>query len=451
MNPPITIIGAGLAGCEAAWQLAERQIPVTLYEMKPERFSPAHTNPDLAELVCSNSLRAERPTNAAGLLKEEMRTLGSLIMAAAEKTRVAAGNALAVDRGAFAREITEKIETHPLITIIRREVTSLPQEGIVIIASGPLTSEALTRSLGPVVGERLYFYDATAPIVAADSIDYEKAFRANRYADEGEDGDYLNCPLNESQYQKLIATIAEGDRVRSRDFEDEKVFEGCMPIEAMVARGPLTLAFGPLKPKGLKDPKTGREAYATVQLRSENQDETMFNLVGFQTRLTFSWQERVIHLIPGLENADILRFGTMHRNTFIDAPRILNPFFQHRKESRLFFAGQISGVEGYPESTASGLIVGLQVAALVNNQELFTFPKTTALGALSSHISNDLSPNFQPMNINFGLLPPLEGKKRRKRERILAYVERARQDLKEWRDSDSSAPRNNDETAAKDL
>ncbi|MCD6534824.1 MAG: methylenetetrahydrofolate--tRNA-(uracil(54)-C(5))-methyltransferase (FADH(2)-oxidizing) TrmFO [Deltaproteobacteria bacterium] len=428
----ISIIGAGLAGCEAAWQLAERQIPVTLYEMKPERFSPAHSNPDLAELVCSNSLRANLPTNAGGLLKEEMRTLGSLIMTAAEKTKVAAGNALAVDRQAFAHEITEKIEAHPLITIIRQEVTALPEEGIVIVASGPLTSEALATALEPLVGKRLYFYDATAPIVAADSINYKIAFRANRYADAGEEGDYINCPLDESQYLKFIEKIAEGDLVRSRNFEDEKVFEGCMPIEAMVARGPLTLAFGPLKPKGLKDPRTDREAYATVQLRSENQEQTMFNLVGFQTRLTFPWQEKIIHLIPGLEKAEILRFGTMHRNTFIDAPRILNPFFQHQKESRIFFAGQISGVEGYPESTASGLIVGLQVAALVNNQELFTFPKTTALGALSSHISNDHSPNFQPMNINFGLIPPLEGKKRRKRERILAYVERARQDLKMW-------------------
>ncbi len=433
----ISIIGAGLAGCEAAWQLAERQIPVTLYEMKPKRFSPAHSNPDMAELVCSNSLRANLPTNAAGLLKEEMRVLGSLIMTTAENTKVAAGNALAVDRHAFAREITEKIEAHPLITIIRQEITVIPQEGIVIIASGPLTSKALTTALEPLVGERLYFYDATAPIVAADSIDYEKAFRANRYADEGEEGDYLNCPLDENQYLKLIETIAEGDLVRSQTFEDEKVFEGCMPIEAMVARGSLTLAFGPLKPKGLKDPKTGKEAYAVVQLRSENRDETMFNLVGFQTRLTFPWQEKIIHLIPGLEKAEILRFGTMHRNTFIDAPRILNQFFQHQKESRIFFAGQISGVEGYPESTASGLIVGLQVAALINNQELFTFPKTTTLGALSSHISNDHSSNFQPMNINFGLLPPLEGKKRRKRERIQAYVERARQDLEKWNSSNS--------------
>lgn len=425
----ISIIGAGLAGCEAAWQLAERRIPVTLYEMKPERFSAAHSNPDLAELVCSNSLRAEPPTNAAGLLKEEMCRYGSLIMAAAVKTRVAAGNALAVDRSAFAREITQKIESHPLIKLIRQEITALPAEGLVIIASGPLTSEPLTAALAPLVGERLYFYDATAPIVAADTIDYTKAFRANRYGEEGEAGDYLNCPMEESQYLKFIATIAEGDLVRSRNFEDEKVFEGCMPIEAMVARGPLTLAFGPLKPKGLRDPKTGREAYATVQLRSENLDTTMYNLVGFQTRLTFPWQEKIIHLIPGLEKAEILRFGTMHRNTFIDAPRVLNKFFQHQKESRIFFAGQISGVEGYPESTASGLIVGLEVAALVNNQELFTFPKSTALGALSSHISNDQSPNFQPMNINFGLVPPLEGKKRRKRERILAYVERARQDM----------------------
>ena len=431
-RPTVAIVGAGLAGCEAAWQLAERQIPVTLYEMKPERFSPAHSNPDLAELVCSNSLRANQPTNAAGLLKEEMRTLGSLIMDAAEKTKVAAGNALAVDRQAFAREITEKIENHPLITTVRGEVTTIPDTDIVIIASGPLTSDALAAALTPLVGERLHFYDATAPIINADSIDYEIAFRANRYETAGPDGDYLNCPLSETQYLKLIETIAEGDLVVSREFEDIKVFEGCMPVEAMVDRGPLTLAFGPLKPKGLIDPNTGREAYATVQLRSENEARTMYNLVGFQTRLTFPWQEQVIHLIPGLEKAEILRFGTMHRNTFIDAPKVLNQFFQHQTESRIFFAGQISGVEGYPESTASGLIAGLQVAALIKQQELFIFPKTTALGALTGHISNAHSKHFQPMNINFGLFPSLEGKKRRKRERLEAKAERARNDLQLW-------------------
>lgn len=430
--PTIAIIGAGLAGCEAAWQLAERQIPVTLYEMKPERFSPAHSNPDLAELVCSNSLRANQPTNAAGLLKEEMRTLGSLIISSAEETKVAAGNALAVDRQAFARLVTEKIEAHPLITIVRTEITKLPDTDIVIIASGPLTSDALAEAITPLVGERLHFYDATAPIVSAESINYEIAFSANRYDEIGKEGDYLNCPMDETQYLKLITTIAEGDQVACRDFEDIKVFEGCMPVEAMVARGPLTLAFGPLKPKGLIDPKTGKEAYATVQLRKENESATMFNLVGFQTRLTYPWQEKVIHLIPGLEKAEILRFGTMHRNTFIDAPKVLNQFFQHQKESRIFFAGQISGVEGYPESTASGLIVGLQVAALAQQQELFTFPETTALGALTSHIGNTRSKHFQPMNINFGLFPDLEGKKRRKRERLEAKAERARQDLKNW-------------------
>ena len=431
--PSISIIGAGLAGCEAAWQLAERRIPVTLYEMKPERFSPAHSNPDLAELVCSNSLRANQPTNAAGLLKAEMRTLGSLIMTAAAATQVAAGNALAVDRQAFARKVTEKIENHPLITTIRGEVTSLPDTDIVIIASGPLTSDTLTKALTPLVGERLHFYDATAPIVSAESIDYEIAFSANRYDDTGQPGDYLNCPMNEEQYLQLIAVIAEGDQVACRDFEDIKVFEGCMPVEAMVARGPLTLAFGPLKPKGLIDPKTGKEAYATVQLRQENEQATMFNLVGFQTRLTFPWQEKVIRLLPGLEKAEILRYGTMHRNTFIDAPRLLNRCFQHRDENRVFFAGQISGVEGYPESAASGLIVGLQVASLRHRGRLLEFPSETALGALSRHVCNDETPNFQPMNINFGLFPPLSGKRRRKRERLEARVELARQALAAWR------------------
>jgi methylenetetrahydrofolate--tRNA-(uracil-5-)-methyltransferase len=429
---PVTIIGAGLAGVEAAWQLARRQIPVGLCEMKPQRFSPAHKSADLAELVCSNSLRADRPTNAAGLLKEELRSLDSLVLAAADETRVPAGGALAVDRAAFARTITEKITAHPLITLVRREVTELPKEGLVIVAAGPLCSESLAAALQPLTGDRLHFYDAIAPIVAAESLDRRIIFRADRYGEPGT-GDYLNCPLNEAEYQRLIETIAAGDRVAVREFEDLKVFEGCMPVEAMVARGPLTLAFGPLKPKGLKDPRTGREPFAVVQLRAENRQQTMYNLVGFQTRLTFPWQEQVIRLIPGLEKAEILRYGTMHRNTFIDAPRLLNRYFQHRAEPRIFFAGQISGVEGYPESAASGLIVGLQAASLITCGQLLDIPAETALGALSRHISNTETPNFQPMNINFGLFPPLAGKKRRKRERLEARVELARQTLAAWR------------------
>jgi len=431
-RPPITIVGAGLAGVEAAWQLTKRGLPVRLCEMKPERFSPAHKTADLAELVCSNSLRAERPTNAVGLLKEEMRSLDSLIMAVAEETKVPAGGALAVDRGAFARRITEKIIANPLITLVREEVTSLPAEGIVIIAAGPLCSEALAAALKPLTGERLHFYDAIAPIVSAESLDRKKIFRADRYGEPGT-GDYLNCPLTETEYYRLIETIAAGDEVAVREFEDLKVFEGCMPVEAMVARGPLTLAFGPLKPKGLKDPKTGREPFAVVQLRAENREETMYNLVGFQTRLTFPWQKRVINLIPGLEQAEILRYGTMHRNTFIDAPRMLNQYFQHHRDARFFFAGQISGVEGYPESAASGLIAGLQVFSLLTRNRLLDLPPETAIGALGRHISNTASPDFQPMNINFGLFPPLPGKKRRKRERLEARVELARQALAAWR------------------
>ncbi len=430
---PVTIIGGGLAGCEAAWQLARRGFPVRLCEMKPERFSPAHKSADLAELVCSNSLRAERPTNAVGLLKEELRRLGSLVMAAADETRVPAGGALAVDRTAFARSVTRRITSCPLITLIRREVTELPAEGIVIVAAGPLCSDSLAEALKPLIGERLHFYDAIAPIVSAESLDREKIFRADRYG-EADSGDYLNCPLSETEYHRLIETIAAGDAVAIRDFEDLKVFEGCMPVEAMVARGPLTLAFGPLKPKGLKDPRTGREPFAAVQLRAENREQTMYNLVGFQTRLTFPWQERVIRLIPGLEKAEILRYGTMHRNTFIDAPRLLNHHFQLKSDPRIFFAGQISGVEGYPESTASGLITGLQVFSLLTRNKLLDFPPETAIGALGRHISNTASPAFQPMNINFGLFPPLTGKKRRKRERLEARVALARQALTRWQD-----------------
>ncbi len=429
---PVTVIGGGLAGCEAAWQLAGRGIPVILYEMKPKRFSPAHSSPDLAELVCSNSLRADRPTNAVGLLKEEMRKLDSLILAAADATRVPAGGALAVDRKVFARTVTARINAHPQIELRREEVTKLPAAGLVIVAAGPLCSEALAAALQPLVGTRLHFYDAIAPIVATESLDYRKIFRADRYGEPGR-GDYLNCPLTEDEYRRLIATIAAGDAVAVREFEDLQVFEGCMPVEAMVARGPLTLAFGPLKPKGLKDPRTGREPFAVVQLRAENREMTMYNLVGFQTRLTFPWQKKVIRLIPGLEQAEILRYGTMHRNTFIDAPRLLNRHFQLVAEPRIFFAGQISGVEGYVESAASGLIAGVQAANLLTRSETLDFPPETALAALGRHISNREAPNFQPMNINFGLFPPLPGKKRRKRERLEVRVELARQALDRWR------------------
>jgi len=430
MSFPVTIIGAGLAGCEAAWQLAQHQISVTLYEMKPEKFSPAHSSPELAELVCSNSLRSDSPDHAAGLLKREMEHCGSLIMEVARQTSIPAGSALAVDREAFSSQISKAISSHPLISLVRGEVTSLPKNGITVIATGPLTSEALTDALAEITGKQLYFYDATAPIIAADSINYDICFRGNRYQPEVR-GDYLNCPLNREQYLQLVEIIAAGDRIRVQTFEDKKVFEGCMPIEAMVSRGVETLAFGPLKPVGLINPQTGSQAHAVVQLRSENREESMLNLVGFQTRLSFPWQEKIIHLIPGLENATIYRYGTMHRNTFINAPQLLNRCFQHQKEPRLFFAGQISGVEGYLESAASGLIVGTQIALLQDSGRFFPFPETCALGALSTHITNTHSKNFQPMNINFGLFPPL-GKKMKKAARKAAYVERALHDLGTW-------------------
>ncbi|MBW1645721.1 MAG: methylenetetrahydrofolate--tRNA-(uracil(54)-C(5))-methyltransferase (FADH(2)-oxidizing) TrmFO [Deltaproteobacteria bacterium] len=424
-----TIIGAGLAGCEAAWQLASHQLPVTLYEMKPEKFSPAHQSPLLAELVCSNSLRSDAPDHAAGQLKREMEACGSLIMRAARQTALPAGSALAVDRQAFAEQITAAITGHPLITLVRREVASLPAERPLIIASGPLTSAPLARELAALVGRQLHFYDATAPIIAAESIDMNKCFRANRWQADG--GDYLNCPLNREEYYRLVEAIAAGDVARRREFEDEKVFEGCMPVEAMVARGPDTLAFGPLKPVGLTDPRTGRQPYAVVQLRPENREATMFNLVGFQTRLTFGWQEKVIRLIPGLEKAVIYRYGTMHRNTFIDAPRILDRNFQHRQQPGLFFAGQLSGVEGYLESAASGLIVGRQLALQHYRGAPAPLPPATALGSLGTHVTNTHSKNFQPMNVNFGLFPPLE-QKMKKAARKAAYCARANAELAAW-------------------
>ncbi|MBN2232777.1 MAG: methylenetetrahydrofolate--tRNA-(uracil(54)-C(5))-methyltransferase (FADH(2)-oxidizing) TrmFO [Deltaproteobacteria bacterium] len=428
---PVTIIGGGLAGCEASWQLAGRGIPVLLREMKPGRFSPAHEDPHLAELVCSNSLRAADPHHAAGLLKDEMARCGSLIITAAHKTRVPAGGALAVDRHAFARQVTGRIESHPLITVIRREVTGVPAAGDIIIASGPLTADALAADLARVTGPGLHFYDAIAPIVAADSIDRERCFRADRYGEPGT-GDYLNCPLSAAEYHRLVELIAAGDAQRPRAFEDEKVFEGCMPVEAMAARGPETLAFGPLKPVGLTDPATGRRPHAVVQLRAENRDATMYNLVGFQTRLTFPWQNQVIHAIPGLEQAVILRYGTMHRNTFIDAPRLVNRGFQLLSDPRIFFAGQISGVEGYVESAASGLVAGIQLACRRLTGQLLPPPATTALGALGSHVTNTDASPFQPMNINFGLFPPLSGGKMKKAARKAAHVSRAHTALEDW-------------------
>ncbi|MDO3377462.1 methylenetetrahydrofolate--tRNA-(uracil(54)-C(5))-methyltransferase (FADH(2)-oxidizing) TrmFO [Geoalkalibacter halelectricus] len=431
MHTPISIIGAGLAGCEAAWQLAERGIPVRLHEMKPVRFSPAHQSPGLAELVCSNSLRGAALTNAVGLLKEELRRCAALFMQAADATAVPAGGALAVDRDEFSAYITEKITQHPRITLVREEVAHLPAEGRIIIAAGPLAAESISREIARLTGaEHLYFYDAIAPIVEADSIDTSKAWRASRY-DKGSD-DYLNCPLDEDQYRSFVAALRTADKVPARDFEQLIHFEGCMPIEELAARGDLTLAFGPMKPVGLRDPRTGREPFAVVQLRQDDRHASLYNLVGFQTKLTYPEQRRLFRTIPGLENARFARLGSMHRNTFINAPRCLNSRQQLRSDPHLFFAGQITGVEGYVESAASGFLAGLFAAAATLGTELPDPPATTALGALLTHLTQADPTDFQPMNVNYGLFPPLEKRLRKRAEKRLALAARALDDLKDW-------------------
>jgi methylenetetrahydrofolate--tRNA-(uracil-5-)-methyltransferase len=426
----ITIIGAGLAGCEAAWQAAQRGVPVTLHEMKPEKYSPAHHLPGLAELVCSNSLRGDSLENAVGLLKEELRRCGSLVMEAAEATRVPAGGALAVDRQLFSDYITDKITSHPLIRLEQGEVTAIPNEGKVIIASGPLTSDALAESLTLLTGDRLYFYDAIAPIVSADSLDMSKVFAASRYG-KGDGDDYLNCPLNTEEYRCFVEELVQGEKVAARDFEKIVHFEGCMPVEEMAERGPETLRFGPMKPVGLADPRTGVEPCAVIQLRAENREKSMYNLVGFQTKLTWPEQRRIFRMIPGLEQADFVRLGSMHRNTFINAPALLLPTQQLKSDPRIIFAGQITGVEGYVESAASGFLAGI-AAAGPGNGGLIP-PPETALGALMHHITNADVKHFQPMNVNYGLFPELSGrvKKKEKRQKL---AERALAALDAWRE-----------------
>ncbi len=426
----ITIIGGGLAGCEAAWQAAQRGMRVRLREMKPEKFSPAHHLSGLAEMVCSNSLRGESLENAVGLLKEELRRLGSLFMAAADATRVPAGGALAVDRDAFSRYITEKISGHPLIEVIRGEVTGIPPEGIVIVASGPLTSDALAESIRALTGDYLYFYDAIAPIVTAESIDMTRVFRASRYG-KGEGDDYLNCPLGEAEYQAFITEIVAAEKVPYRDFEKVVHFEGCMPIEEMAERGRETLRFGPLKPVGLVDPVTSAEPHAVVQLRLENREGTMYNLVGMQTRLTYPEQKRILRMIPGLEHAEFVRLGSMHRNTFINAPQLLLPTLQLKNEPRILFAGQITGVEGYAESASMGFLAGVSAAGLTLGGETPIPPPATALGALVRHITNTEARTFQPMNVNYGLFPELPGRVKKK-ERRGKLAERALESLDQW-------------------
>lgn len=428
-NQQVTIIGGGLAGVEAAWQAARRGVEVRLYEMKPRRFSPAHQSPLLGELVCSNSLRADNVENAVGLLKEEMRRLNSLLLAAAAATRVPAGKALAVDREAFAAYLTAALEKEPLVEIVREEVTALPGQGTTVLATGPLTSDALAGALARITGqEHLHFYDAIAPIVQADSLDRSKVFRASRY---GAGDDYLNCPFTAEEYAAFYQALTAAEQVPLKSFEEPRYFEGCLPLEVMAARGYLTLVYGPLKPVGLTDPKTGRQPFAVAQLRQENREGTLYNLVGFQTKLKYGEQERVFRLIPGLEQAEFVRLGSIHRNTFIRSPGLLSPHLNFFKSPQLFLAGQVSGVEGYVESGAMGLLAGINAARQVQERPLVTPPRATALGALVHHLTNTDTKDFQPMNVNFGLFPPLPGRMPKKL-RGPAYAARALEELAAW-------------------
>ncbi len=420
----VIIIGGGLAGSEAAWQLARWGIKCTLFEMKPKKFSPAHKVPELAELVCSNSLRSDLLTSAIGLLKEELRRAGSLIMEAADKTRVPAGKAHAVDRKLFSKFITEKIESEPLIDIIREEVKEIPDENFCIVATGPLSSKNIVENLKKLIGDDfLSFYDAISPIIAADSIDYSIVFRQSRYSPPGE-GDYLNCPLTKDEYENFVNELLKGEKVPLKTFESPKYFEGCLPVEVMTERGIDTLRYGPMKPVGLIDPRTGKQPYAVVQLRAENREETMFNMVGFQTKLKWPEQKRIFRMIPGLKYAEFIRYGSIHRNTFVCAPKVLNPDLSLKVKPTCHLAGQITGVEGYVESTAMGFLAGINIARKLLGKKPVLPPKETAHGALISHLTNANSKNFQPMNVNFGLFPRLN-KKVPKKERGALYAKRA--------------------------
>ncbi len=428
----VVVIGGGLAGVEAAWQAAQRGVRVRLFEMRPQRQTPAHRTDKLAEIVCSNSLKSDEEGTAPYLLKEELRRARSLVMEAAQATRVPAGAALAVDRERFAQFITERIESHPLITLVREEATRVSDEEITIIAAGPLCSDALAAEIARLTGdEHLYFYDAIAPIVAADSVDMTKAFRAARYGKGGDD--YLNCPFDEAEYQRFYEALIEAKSVPLHRFEETRWFEACLPIEELARRGRDTLRFGPMKPVGLVDPRTGREPYAAVQLRQENLMADAYNLVGFQNHLRFGEQQRVLRLIPGLERAEFLQFGQIHRNTYIRAPRVLAGTMRMRSRPNVFFAGQISGVEGYVESVATGWLAGTNAARLVNSESLVEAPSKSALGALARYVSSAATDNYQPVNITFALLEPLAEEERRrfrrKRERHQRQVLLA---LKEW-------------------
>ena len=419
----VKVIGAGLAGCEAAWQLAQRGVQVELYEMKPRKMSPAHHSADFAELVCSNSFRGDRLENAVGLLKEELRRCGSLIMSCAEATRVEAGGCLAVDRGGFAKMVTEKIRNHPNITVFDEEVTEVPA-GPVIVATGPLTSDDMSEAIGAYFGQDyLHFFDAAAPLVTADSIDMTKAWWQSRY-DRGTP-DYVNCTMNKEEYEAFVKELVAAEEAEVHGFEDKNVFEGCMPVEVMARRGFDTLRYGPLKPVGLVDPNTGKEPYAVVQLRQDNAEGSIFNLVGFQTHLKFGEQKRVFSMIPALANAEFVRYGVMHRNTFLQSPKLLDCYYADRRNPLVAFAGQMTGVEGYVESTASGYLASVAMAAKVQGKDVPVFPKTTAIGALGLYISDESVTNFQPMNVNFSIIAPLEQRIRKKAEKNLAIANRS--------------------------
>ena len=436
----VTVIGAGLAGSECAWQLAQRGIQVELREMKPEKMTPAHTTEYFAELCCSNSLRGAALENAVGLLKEELRRLDSLILQCADATRVEAGGALAVDRHGFARLVTEKVRSHPNITVIPGEVTEIP-EGEVIIASGPLTSDALAEKLQELLGEHsdLHFFDAAAPLVSAESVDMNYAWMGSRY-DKGTD-DYVNCPMNQEEYDAFWQELTHAQEAEVHGFEDSMVFEGCMPVEVMARRGHDTLLYGPLKSRGLDDPRTGRWPYAVVQLRRDNAEGSVYNLVGFQTHLKFPEQRRVFSMIPALHNAEFLRYGVMHRNTYLDSPRLLDRYYRLKARPRIAFAGQMTGVEGYVESCASGFLVGVETARRLLGQAPMDFPRETAIGALGLYVSNESVTQFQPMNINFGIMPPLDHRVKGKRnknaelsQRSLAIIEQLKQEVLNYED-----------------
>ncbi len=432
MSKTITVIGGGLAGCEAAFAIANAGLSVTLIEMKPNRYTAAHHSPLFAELVCSNSLKAARLASAAGLLKEEMAQLGSVCVAVARECAVPAGGALAVDRDRFAEGVTARILSHPNITVERREITELPAEGVTVVATGPLTSDALASSIAARFGEGLSFYDAAAPIVTADSVDMGSAFRASRYdREESGEGDYINCPMNKAEYEAFHAELIAAERAVLHAFDKPKVYEGCMPIEILASRGTDAIRFGPMKPVGLRDPHTGHRPWAVLQLRTENAAGTLYNLVGFQTNLKFAEQKRVFSMIPALKNAEFVRYGVMHRNTFLDSPRLLDATFGLREEPRLFFAGQMTGVEGYMESAASGLLAGINAARYAQGKQPFILPPETMMGALSRYISDPTVTDFQPMGANFGVLPPLDTHIRDKRERYAALAERSLQTVKE--------------------